>query len=238
MENSSKASTPIAKYSGPLHHHYHHLGPNRSYGQCINQLVGCQASVGKNHNTTELITLPISTEALVHTEIWTNDPKSSEAYVTLKPYYQLDGCLQNVHFVEPSVTTTAEMSSRAPKTEVSPPGCLLLNHHHHHHHHHQSSERPTDVYALTTELANATSAISILDPITGNRIFVPPLTANTGFLLPSPSAAATATTITNTNTSSSPSSGVITVSPDSSTTIGTEGGAEIINKLTSVNEGK
>ncbi|CDI97707.1 protocadherin 1 [Echinococcus multilocularis] len=204
---------------------------------CINQLVGCQASVGKNHNTTELITLPISTEALVHTEIWTNDPKSSEAYVTLKPYYQLDGCLQNVHFVEPSVTTTAEMSSRAPKTEVSPPGCLLLNHHHHHHHHHQSSERPTDVYALTTELANATSAISILDPITGNRIFVPPLTANTGFLLPSPSAAATATTITNTNTSSSPSSGVITVSPDSSTTIGTEGGAEIINKLTSVNEG-
>ncbi|KAH9285188.1 hypothetical protein ECG_03239 [Echinococcus granulosus] len=203
--------------------------------ECINQLVGCQASVGKNHNPTELITLPISTEALVHTEIWTNDPKSSEAYVTLKPYYQLDGCLQNVHFVEPSATTTAEVSSRAPKTEVSPPSCLLL-HHHHHHHHHQSSERPADVYALMTESANATSAISILDPITGNRIFVPSLTANTGLLLPSSSAAATTTTTT--NTSSSPSSGVITVSPDSSTTIGTERGAETINKPKSSNKGK
>ncbi|KAL5108789.1 hypothetical protein TcWFU_003903 [Taenia crassiceps] len=156
---------------------------------CINQLVGCPTSLSKGRNTTELITLPIPTEAVVHTEIWTNDPKSSEAYVTLKPYCQLDGCLQNVHFVDPSVTsatTTTEVLSKTPKLEASPPNCLLLHHHHHHHHRH-SSERLTDAYALVRgESMNPPPSISILDPITGNRIFVPPFTANAGLLLSPP----------------------------------------------------
>lgn len=190
----------------------------------------------KRRNTTELITLPIPTEAVVHTEIWTNDPKSSEAYVTLKPYCQLDGCVQNVHFVDPSVTTTTGVSSKAPKTETSPPSCLLLHHHRHHNHHRHSSERPADAYALVTESTNPPPSISILDPITGSRIFVPPFTANAGFLLPSPSAT-TVDASTTTNTNTSPSSGVVTVSPDSSTTFGADRVVEMMNKPTSLNEG-
>uniref|UniRef100_A0A0R3X7M2 C2H2-type domain-containing protein n=1 Tax=Hydatigena taeniaeformis TaxID=6205 RepID=A0A0R3X7M2_HYDTA len=152
-------------------------------------LVGCPTSLGKRSNTTELITLPISTEAMVHTEIWTNDAKSSEAYVTLKPCCQLDGCLQNVHFVDPSVTTATEVLSKAPKLEASAPSCLLLHHHHHHHHQqqqhrHHSSERQGDAYALVTESTNSAPSISILNPITGNRIFVPPFSANAEFLHP------------------------------------------------------
>eukprot|EP00108_Taenia_solium_P007912 TsM_001189500 transcript=TsM_001189500 gene=TsM_001189500 len=122
--------------------------------------------------------------------------------------------------------------------EASPPSCLLLHHHHHHHHH--SSERPADAYALVTESTNPPPSISILDPLTGNRIFVPSFTANAGFLLPSSSATSiNATTITNTNANSntSPSSGIVTVSPDSSTTFGAERGVEMMIKPTSLNEG-
>ena len=159
------------------------------------QLVGCSKGLGENSNETELITLPISTDALVRTEIWTNDPKSTESYVTLKPYCQLDGCLQNLHFVETGAANADELSSRA--TDTFPKCHLLLQHHQYH-----SLDGPADVYALTTETTSPTSSISILDPITGSRIFVPPFTANAGFLVssPSPTAIATVASLSDGNT--------------------------------------
>ncbi|KAM7534934.1 hypothetical protein Aperf_G00000090835 [Anoplocephala perfoliata] len=136
---------------------------------CINQLVGCPGTLGKVHGQAELITLPISTDALVRTEIWTNDPKSSEPYVTLKPYCQLDACFQNAHFVDPGIPPNEGSNNL---TDSPSAKCLLLQNRQH-------------CSATDSSTPPATPSISIVDPLTGNRIFVPPFTGNAGgFILP------------------------------------------------------
>lgn len=121
-----------------------------------------------------LITLPISSEALVRTEIWTNDPNSSsEAYVTMKPCC-VDNCLQNVHFVDSSGIGVGGGSSDAgndismsPSAQVAGGGCIFALH----------PGVSSDLYALTSDTTTSPS-ISIIDPISGNRIFVPPFTTS------------------------------------------------------------
>ncbi|VUZ38556.1 unnamed protein product [Hymenolepis diminuta] len=78
--------------------------------KCADQCVGCSGTLGRARSGAELITLPISNEALVRTEIWANDPKS-DVYVTLRPYCQLDAFLQNVHFVDPGVSVESESNN-------------------------------------------------------------------------------------------------------------------------------
>uniref|UniRef100_A0A5K3FPQ7 Uncharacterized protein n=2 Tax=Mesocestoides corti TaxID=53468 RepID=A0A5K3FPQ7_MESCO len=78
----------------------------------------------------------------------------------------MDGCLQNVHFVD-SFSEVAHATAAGSPT----PRCLVL----------KSPNRSPDVYAMTDSPSSPTSqqpppSISIVDPITGNRIFVPPFT--------------------------------------------------------------
>lgn len=150
--------------------------------------MGCSGALGRTRSGAELITLPISNEALVRTEIWANDPKS-DAYVTLRPYCQLDAFLQNVHFVDPGVSVESESNNL---TDSPTTNCPFFQYRQH--------SSATDSITPPT-----TPSISIIDPVTGNRIFVPPFAGNTGGLI-----------IPASNNPSSSSAGIIAVSPEPS----------------------
>nr|CDS27601.1 protocadherin 1 [Hymenolepis microstoma] len=162
---------------------------------CMNQYVGCSGTLGKAHTGTELITIPLSNDTLVRSEIWANDSKSSEAYVTLRPYCQLDTCLQNIRFVDTGVSVEGGSNNL---TDSPSTNCLFFQHRQH------SS-------ATDSSTPPTTPSISIIDSVIGNRIFVPQFTGNTGgFIIPA------------SNNPSSSSAGIIAVSPESSIKIDTK----------------
>ncbi|KAM3181720.1 hypothetical protein ACTXT7_013811 [Hymenolepis weldensis] len=179
--------------------------------RCVNQCVGCSGTLGRAQSGAELITLPISNDALVRTEIWANDPKS-DAYVTLRPYCQLNAFLQNVHFVDPGVSIEGESNNL---TDSPSANCPFFQHRQH--------SSATDSITPPT-----TPSISVIDPVTGSRIFVPPFAGNTGGLI-----------IPASNNPSSSSAGIIAVSPEPSAKVDAkEGTPESTSKSTpSVNQG-
>ncbi|VDO04843.1 unnamed protein product [Rodentolepis nana] len=162
---------------------------------CVNQYVGCSGTLGKAHSGTEVITIPLSNDTLVRSEIWANDSKSSEAYVTLRPYCHLDTCLQNIRFVDPGVSVEGGSNNL---TDSPSTNCLFFQHRQH------SS-------ATDSSTPPTTPSISIIDSVTGNRIFVPQFTGNTGgFIIPA------------SNNPSSSSAGIIAVSPEPSIKVDTK----------------